>query len=70
MTLGLYDSERRYRRRVWTGFVKFFLFVLFVLGVGLFAYQMLVVVRPLPTLETLLRQAERHSLEKSAAGAR
>ena len=40
MTLGLYDSERRYRRRVWTGFVKFFLFVLFVLGVGLFAYQM------------------------------
>jgi len=40
MTLGLYDSERRYRRRVWTGFVKFILFVLFVLGVGLFAYQM------------------------------
>ncbi len=40
MTLGLYDSERRYRRRVWTGFVKFVLFILFVLGVGLFAYQM------------------------------
>lgn len=40
MTLGLYDSERRYRRRVWTGFVKFILFILFVLGVGLFAYQM------------------------------
>ena len=40
MTLGLYDSERRYRRRVWTGFVKFMVFVLFVLGVGLFAYQM------------------------------
>ncbi|MEI8393632.1 MAG: hypothetical protein WCF85_02775 [Rhodospirillaceae bacterium] len=39
MTLGLYDSERRYRRRVWTGFIKFILFILFVLGVGLFAYQ-------------------------------
>jgi FtsZ-binding cell division protein ZapB len=40
MTLGFYDSERRYRRRVWTGFIKFFLFVIFVLGVGLFSYQM------------------------------
>ncbi len=40
MTLGLYDSERRYRRRVWTGFIKFILFILFVLGIGLFAYQM------------------------------
>ncbi|MEI6984570.1 MAG: hypothetical protein WCK65_00425 [Rhodospirillaceae bacterium] len=40
MTLGLYDSERRYRRRVWTGFVKFIVFIVFVLGVGLFAYQM------------------------------
>ena len=40
MTLGLYDSERRYRRRVWTGFVKFVLFVLFVLLVSVFAYQM------------------------------
>ena len=40
MTLGLYDSERRYRRRVWTGFVQFVLFVLFVLGVSVFAYQM------------------------------
>ncbi len=40
MTLGLYDSERRYRRRVWTGFVQFVLFVLFVLVVSVFAYQM------------------------------
>jgi glycosyltransferase involved in cell wall biosynthesis len=37
---------------------------------GLFAYQMIVVAKPLPTLETLLNQAERHSLEKSAAAAR
>ena len=40
MTLGLYDSERRYRRRVWTGFIRFVLFVLFVLAVSVFAYQM------------------------------
>ncbi len=40
MTLGLYDSERRYRRRVWTGFVQLVLFVGFVLLVSVFAYQM------------------------------
>lgn len=40
MTLGLYDSDRRYRRRVWTKFTKFALFAALLLGVGLFAYQM------------------------------
>lgn len=40
MTLGRYDSERRYRRKVWVGFGKFGLFAMLVLGVGLFAYQM------------------------------
>lgn len=34
---------------------------------GLFSYQMLMVVRPLPTVETLLAAAHRHSGEKSAA---
>ncbi len=33
---------------------------------GLFAYQMLMVVRPLPTLDTLLTATERHSAEKSS----
>jgi hypothetical protein len=33
---------------------------------GLFAYQMLMVVRPLPTLETLSAQTRRHSNEKSS----
>ena len=33
---------------------------------GLFSYQMLMVVRPLPTLETLSAQTRRHSDEKSA----
>ena len=40
MTLGLYDYDRRYRRRFWIGLVKVVLFIVFVLGVGLFAYQM------------------------------
>lgn len=40
MTLGRYDYERRYRRRVWTGVAKFGAMAGVVLGVGLFAYQM------------------------------
>ena len=32
---------------------------------GLFAYQIFVVARPLPTLQTLLAQAERHASERS-----
>ena len=40
MTLGRYDYERRYRRRVWTVFGKFGLLAAVVLGIGLFAYQM------------------------------
>lgn len=34
---------------------------------GLFAYQMLMVIRPLPTLDTLLADTHRHSAEKSSA---
>lgn len=34
---------------------------------GLFAYQMFMVVRPLPTIEKLMADAHRHSAEKSAA---
>ncbi len=34
---------------------------------GLFAYQMFMVVRPLPTIETLMADAERHSAAKSSA---
>ncbi len=34
---------------------------------GLFAYQMLFVVRPLPKLDTLLTRAQQHSVAKSAA---
>ena len=33
---------------------------------GLFAYQMLMVVRPLPTLARLMSDAERHSARKAA----
>lgn len=40
MTLGRYDYERRYRRRVLSGVGKFGLMAAVVLGVGLFAYQM------------------------------
>ncbi|MBP2298505.1 hypothetical protein [Azospirillum picis] len=40
MTLGRYDYERRYRRRVRAGLIKFVLLTALVLGVGLFAYQM------------------------------
>ncbi len=40
MSLGRYDYERRYRRRVWAGFGKFGLLAVLVLGVALFAYQM------------------------------
>jgi 2-polyprenyl-3-methyl-5-hydroxy-6-metoxy-1,4-benzoquinol methylase len=36
---------------------------------GLFAYQIFLVARPLPTVDTLLRQAERHSSEKSSRAA-
>ena len=34
---------------------------------GLFAYQMLMVVRPLPTLDTLLAKTHEHSAQKSSA---
>lgn len=40
MTLGRYDYERRYRRRVWAGLGKFGILAALFLGVGLFAYQM------------------------------
>ncbi|AWK87064.1 hypothetical protein [Azospirillum thermophilum] len=40
MTLGRYDYERRYRRRMWTGVGKFGLLLVLLLGVGLFSYQM------------------------------
>lgn len=39
MTLGLYDYDRRYRRRFWAGFFKFILFLALLLGVGIYAYQ-------------------------------
>jgi hypothetical protein len=32
----------------------------------MFAYQMFMVVRPLPTLPTLMRDAQRHSESKAA----
>ena len=34
---------------------------------GLFAYQMFMVVRPLPTVQTLMRDAHQHSAERSSA---
>jgi hypothetical protein len=34
---------------------------------GLFAYQMFMVVRPLPTIEKLMGDAHRHSAAKSSA---
>ena len=34
---------------------------------GLFAYQMLMVARPLPTVDTLLRQSEANSRQKALA---
>lgn len=40
MTLGLYDTERRYRRRVWFSFAKSGFYVVLLVGTGLFAYQM------------------------------
>lgn len=40
MTLGRYDYERRYRKRMRAGVIKFMLLAAFVLGVGLFSYQM------------------------------
>ena len=33
---------------------------------GLFAYQMFMVIRPLPTIEKLMADAHRHSAAKSA----
>jgi hypothetical protein len=41
--------------------------ILMRLSRGLFAYQMLMVVKPLPTLPTLLHDAHRHSDTKAAA---
>ncbi|WP_280109898.1 hypothetical protein [Azospirillum sp. B506] len=40
MTLGRYDYERRYRKRVRAGVIKFALLAAFVLGVGLFSNMM------------------------------
>ncbi len=40
MSIGLYDYDRRYRRRFWIGFIKFILFIALLLAVGLFAYQL------------------------------
>jgi hypothetical protein len=34
---------------------------------GLFAYQMFMVVRPLPTLSTLMKDARHHSAQRSSA---
>jgi len=39
MSLGLYDYDRRYRRRFWAGFIKFVLVVVLLVGAGLFTYQ-------------------------------
>jgi hypothetical protein len=36
-------------------------------SLGLFAYQIFAVVRPLPTLPTLMRDARRHSAQRSSA---
>jgi hypothetical protein len=40
--------------------------VLIKLSRGLFAYQMFMVVRPLPTIEKLMDDAHRHSAAKTA----
>ncbi len=40
MTLGLYDYDRRYRRRFWIGFVKIIVYIVVLLAVGLFAYEL------------------------------
>ncbi|HSK40452.1 MAG TPA: hypothetical protein VK943_11865 [Arenibaculum sp.] len=40
MTLGLYDYDRRRRRRSWTRFFKMLLLLVAILGIGLFSYQM------------------------------
>ncbi|HEY0833503.1 MAG TPA: hypothetical protein VGE72_06290 [Azospirillum sp.] len=40
MSLGRYDSERRYRRRALAGFAKVTLVLSVLLGVGLFAHRM------------------------------
>ncbi|NBC31079.1 MAG: hypothetical protein GVY13_00205 [Alphaproteobacteria bacterium] len=39
MSLGLYDYERRHRRRVWARLFRFGFFLTFIVGTGLFAYQ-------------------------------
>jgi hypothetical protein len=39
MTLGLYDYERRRRRRFWISTVKAMFFLALMVGIGLFAYQ-------------------------------
>lgn len=40
MSLGLYDYERRRRRRFWVRTLKTALFMALVVGIGLFSYQM------------------------------
>lgn len=39
MSLGLYDYERRHRRRVWGRLFRFGFYLAFILGLALFAYQ-------------------------------
>lgn len=39
MTIGLYDPERRYRRRLWAGIVRVGFYIATLILVGLFAYQ-------------------------------
>jgi len=39
MSLGLYDYERRHRRRVWGRLFRFGFYLAFIVGTALFAYQ-------------------------------
>jgi hypothetical protein len=51
----------------WQKFAMSLQGLLIKLSRGLFSYQMLMVVRPLPTIEKLMTDAHRHSAAKSAA---
>ena len=39
MTLGLYESERRHRRRVWGGVIRIALFIILLIVASAFSYQ-------------------------------
>ena len=54
------------KNKFWQGLLMKTQAVLIRLGRGLFSYQMLMVVRPLATLETLTASMHRHSTEKSS----